>query len=110
MRVDIHAGQNVEGHEEFASQVRGVVESVLDRFRDHIAHVEVRLNDEDPRKSGQIERRCMLEASLAGRERVAVTHQATTPAEAVRGAAEKMTSLIENCFMSGGVIRDPDAT
>jgi len=108
MRVEIHADRSAEGHEEFTEQARGVVENVLDRFRDHIAHVEVRLNEEDPRKSGHGERRCMLEASLAGRERVAVTHQATTPAEAVRGAAEKMTSLIENCFMSGGVIRHRD--
>ena len=99
MEVDINIDRGIDGYEAFAPRVRGVVEDVLARHADFIAHVEVRLNEENHRKKGQAERRCLLEARLAGRESIAVTHQAATTDEAVRGAAKKMTELIETCFL-----------
>jgi ribosome-associated translation inhibitor RaiA len=103
VQVKINTDHNIEGHEEFAAQVRGVVESVLTRFRNRITRVEVHLSEEHSHKSGPDDKRCMLEARLEGRQPVAVTHQAATLDEAVRGAADKMARLIESTL---GRLRD----
>jgi len=103
MQVQINTDHNIEGREVLTTQVRGVVESALARFSDHITRVEVHLSDENSHKSGQNDKRCMLEARLEGRQPIAVTHQAATLEEAVRGAADKMTRLIESTM---GRLRD----
>jgi hypothetical protein len=106
MQVQVNADRDIEGYEVSVSQVRRVVEEALDRFRDRIAHVEVRLNEKDHYRTGQVERRCVLEARLEDRESVSVTHHAVTPDEAVRGAAEKMTTLIETCLAPARMKQD----
>jgi hypothetical protein len=58
--------------------------------------MEVHLSDENSdKKDGYDNMRCMIEARLEGRQPIAVTHQATTLDEAVDGAADKLTNLIE---------------
>lgn len=96
MQVQINTDHNIEGHEVFAGQVRGVVESALTRFTDHITRVEVHMSEEKSRKSGHSGMGCMLEARLEGRKPVAVTHQASTVDEAVSGAAGKMARLLDS--------------
>lgn len=96
MQVQINTDHNIEGHEVFAGQVRGVVESALTRFTDHITRVEVHMSEEKSRKSGHSDMGCMLEARLEGRKPVAVTHQASTVDEAVSGAAGKMARLLDS--------------
>lgn len=72
------------------------MESVLDRVSDRITRVEVHLSDEHGPKNGQADRRCMIEARLAGRQPTAVTHHAATLDLAVDGAAAKLLSSIEH--------------
>ncbi len=97
MQIQIHTGHNIEGHEALATQVSDVVAESLSRFRDRITHVDVHLSDENSdKKGGGHDMRCMIEARLAGYQPLAVTHQAATLDQAVDGAAEKVTSLIEH--------------
>jgi len=96
MQIQINTDHNIEGSEALAEQISGVVESALDRVSDHITRVEVHLSDENSDKSGQNDKRCMMEARLEGRQPVAVTHQAATLDEAVDGAADKLVRLIES--------------
>jgi ribosome-associated translation inhibitor RaiA len=72
------------------------VENALSRLSDHITRVEVHLSQESSHESGQNDKRCMMEARLEGRQPIAVTHQAATLDEAVDGAADKLTGLIES--------------
>ncbi len=96
MQIQINTDDNIEGREELADQVKGVVESALERFSDRITRVEVHLSDENGRKSGQDDKRCMIEARVAGRQPTAVTHQAATLDQAVDGAAEKLRRSLES--------------
>lgn len=96
MQIQINTDHNIEGHEVLATQVSGVVESALSRLSDHITRVEVHLSDENSHKSGQYDKRCMMEARLEGRQPIAVTHQAATLDQAVDGAAGKLTRMIES--------------
>jgi hypothetical protein len=83
----------MEGQDALAAQVTEVVESALSLVRDCISRVEVQLNDEKGDKPGQ---RCVMETRLAGRQSIAVTHRASTLVQAVEGAADKLTQLIES--------------
>lgn len=97
MQIQIHTGHNIEGHEALATQVSGVVEESLSRFSDRITNVDVHLSDENSdKKGGGDDMRCMIEARLEGLQPLAVTHQAETLDQAVDGAAEKVTHLLEH--------------
>ena len=104
MQIEISTDSNIEGREELATHVKGVVESALNRFSDHITRVEVQLSDENSdKKGGNDDMRCMMEARLEGRQPIAVTHHAATVDQAVDGAADKLHRLIESTL---GRLRD----
>lgn len=96
MQIQINTDGNIEGHEELASQVSGVVEDALSRFSDQITRVEVHLSDENSDKNGQHDKRCMMEVRLEGRRPTAVTHQAASMGDAVDGAADKLKRSLES--------------
>ena len=103
MQIQMYTDHNIEGHQALASQVNGVVDSALSRFSDHITRVEVHLSDENSDKSGGNDKRCVMEAHLEGSQPIAVTHQAATLEQAIDGAADKLTRLIESTL---GRLRD----
>jgi ribosome-associated translation inhibitor RaiA len=97
VQIQINTDRNIDGHKALAAQVSGVVENVLSRMSDHITRVEVHLSDENSnKKGGNDNMRCVMEARLEGRRPIAVTHQAATLDQAVDGAADKLTRLIES--------------
>lgn len=107
MQIQINTDHNIEGHEALAAHVSGIVESAVSRFSEHITLVEVHLTDEigqmSSHKSGQNDKRCVMEARLERRHPIAVTHQAATMHQAVDGAADKLTRMIESTL---GRLRD----
>lgn len=96
MQIQINSDHNVKDHAPLATQVSDVVESVLSRVSDHITRAEVHLSDENGDKQGENDKRCMMEARLEGRQPIAVTQQAATLDQAVDGAADKLSRLIES--------------
>ncbi len=97
MQIQVNTDSNIECHEALVAQVSGVVESALSQFSDHITRVEVHLSDENSdKKGGSGDMRCMMEARLEGRQPIVVTDQAETLDQAIDGAADKLTSLIES--------------
>ncbi len=100
MQIQINTDHNVDGHEALATHVRGVVEDSLERFSEHITRVEVHLTDDvgqaSDHKSGQNDKRCVMEARLERHQPIAVTQHADTLHQAVDGAAEKLTRLVEH--------------
>src|SRR5262249_16104667 len=74
------------------------VETGLARFRERLTRVEARLSDVNGPKGGR-DAPCALEARAAGGQPVAVTNEAHTPDDAVKGAIEKMKSLLATTFV-----------
>lgn len=104
MQIQINTDRNIEGREALADRVRDAVESALSRFSDRITRVEIHLSDENSdKKGGHDEIRCMMEARIEGRRPIAVTHQAASVDQAVDGAADKLTRLIDSTI---GRLRD----
>ena len=96
MQIQINTDRHIKGHETFTEKIKKEIESALSRISSHITRVEVHLSDENGDKSGQDDKRCVMEARLEGRQPIAVTHQAATVDKAVEGAIEKMFRLLES--------------
>ena len=96
MQININTDHTIAGNDALNTQVKLEVESALSLFSDHITRVEVHLSDENGSRSGQEDKRCMMEVRLEGRQPVAVTCHAATVDLAIEGAAEKLAGLVES--------------
>ena len=96
MQIQINTDSNIEGREKVAAHVREVVERSLSRFRERITRVEVHLGDENGLKSGQDDKRCMMEVRLENHQPLAVTHHAANLDQAINGALNKLERTIES--------------
>jgi ribosomal subunit interface protein len=103
MQIQIHTDKNIENREGLATHIKTVVEATVDRFSDRITRIEVHLSDENGDKSGQDDKRCMIEARVEGRQPTAVTHHAASVHQAIDGAADKLERMLESAL---GKIRD----
>ncbi|MDQ2666701.1 MAG: ribosomal subunit interface protein [Gemmatimonadota bacterium] len=95
MQIQINTGHNIDGNETMVAATTEIVAHALRHFSAHITRVELHLADENGPKGGDDDIRCTLEARLAGRQPIAVTHHGGTIPLAVHGAASSLVSLIE---------------
>ena len=98
MKIQLNTDVHIEGNEALATHVTTTVKHVLGRFSEHVTRVEVHLSDVNGGKTGDHDKRCMLEARLEGRQPVAVTEQAASLHLAIDGAAHKMARMLESTF------------
>jgi hypothetical protein len=94
MKIQVNTDKNVTGSEELRLSLTSLLSEELSRFNEHITRLEVHLSDEDGIKDGLGDKRCLLEARLGGRQPIAVTNQANTHEQAVRGAVDKLKTSI----------------
>jgi len=97
MLIQVNHDNHIQGSAGLTQAIRAIIEGQLARFGEQITRVEVQLSDEaGAAKSGTNDKRCMLEARLAGMEPVSVTDRGNTVDQSVRGASRKMESLLES--------------
>jgi hypothetical protein len=94
MKVEVNSDARIDADK---PAVTDAVESGLSRFKDRLTRVEVHLSDVNGPKGGP-DVRCAIEARPAGLHPVAVTNDASTPYAAVKGAVDKLTSLLSSTF------------
>lgn len=99
MQVQVETDNHVEGREKLIAHVEGVIRDAVDRYEEHVTHVEAHLGDVNgSEKSGANDMRCMLEARVAGVKNIAVKHQAESLHLAIEGAADKLTKALDSTF------------
>lgn len=98
MQIQFNTDNNIRGSEELRKPLEETISRSLDRFSERITRLEVHLNDENSHKGGDNDRRCMLEARLEGMQPVAVTNNAGTNEEAVRGAVNKLKAALDTAL------------
>ena len=97
MHIQVNTDRNIEGSSDLSRGVEAVVRSTLDRFTDRITRVEIHLSDQNSqKKSGTDDMRCLIEARLAGRQPISVSHQAETVEKAVDGAVKQLRRSIDS--------------
>ncbi|MFO0951987.1 MAG: HPF/RaiA family ribosome-associated protein [Isosphaeraceae bacterium] len=98
MQVQVHTDNHVKGGSELFGFVETEVRGTLSRFGEQITRVEVHLNDLNGHKTGPHEKRCLMEARIAGHQPVAVHHEADTLDAAVSGAVDKLEKSLDHLF------------
>lgn len=96
MIIQVNTDSSIENDAGLTAHVESVVEKALGRFSEKITRIEVHLHDENAHKSGDDDKRCLLEVRLAGLQPQAVSHHAETTDKALSGACDKMKSLLES--------------
>jgi ribosome-associated translation inhibitor RaiA len=84
------------GGEALATTVTEMLESALSRFSALVTRVEVHLSDENGKKGGKDDKRCVLEVRMEGRKPVAVIDHAATVKQAVQGAIDKAVRMLDS--------------
>lgn len=96
MLIQFNTDNNITESESVKGPLIALIEQKLKRFDDHLTRIEVHLSDENGKKSGKNDIRCMLEARPEGMQPIAVTNDGNTKEEAVRGAIDKMKSALDS--------------
>ena len=97
MQVQVHTDNHIEGTLAMSQWASENVTTALARFKDQITRVVVHFSDENSgKKSTPEDKLCTLEVRMEGRQALVVKNQAANLNQALDGATEKMTRLIDN--------------
>ena len=96
MQIQINSDHHIAATPEMAGRVQRLVRDVLDRYAERITRVEVHLNDLNGVKGGNNDKRCLMEARVAGFGPIDASHEAPDLLLAIDGAMEKLERAIEH--------------
>ena len=97
MLIQVNTDKHIDGSEALRREVEAAAQDVLGRFGDRITRVSVHLTDANSgAKAGADDKRCVVEARLAGLEPMSVSDRAATVEDAVEGALGKLSRSIES--------------
>lgn len=94
MQIQLNSDKHIVGSPGMQEWLERVITHELRHCAEAITRVEVHLNDTNGAKSGEHDKRCMLEARLAGRQPVSVEHRAASVDLAVNGAAAQLARAV----------------
>ncbi len=95
MIIQFNTDNNIKGTEAVREPLIAMIAEGLKRHSAQITRIEVYLTDQNGKKSGENDKRCVLEARLAGMQPVSVSNDADTRDQAVEGAIDKLNSSLE---------------
>ncbi len=107
MKIQFNTDKTISGNEKDQHYFTSLIAEGLKNFESHITRIEVHLSDENGKKEGLDDMRCLLEARIEGRQPLAVSCQADTVEFAVSGAIDKLTASLETIL---GRIQDHQKT
>jgi hypothetical protein len=103
MQIQLNTDNHVHGEESLAQWAERELRQRLHRFGDHITRIEIHLSDVNGARVSELDKRCKLEARLAGRAPLTVSHDAGKVADALFGAADKLARALDTAL---GRVRD----
>lgn len=96
MIIQVNTDSSIENNEKLTTYVKEVVAKSLNRFTDKVTRIEVHLHDENAHKSGSDDKRCRIEARLAGHQPLTVTEHTDSIDKSIAGACDKMKSALDS--------------
>ncbi|MCF8466504.1 MAG: HPF/RaiA family ribosome-associated protein [Sneathiella sp.] len=96
MQIQINTDENIDGGEKLSARISAQIRERLDRFSQHITRIEVHLSDSNADKSGDSDKRCLIEVRLEGRQPEVVSDKAATLESAYSGAINKLQRALES--------------
>lgn len=99
MKVQVNASNAIQNKEALESWANGFLNERLARFAQDVTSIEAQLTDENhATKGGDADKRCMLEARVAGRAPLAVTAFGADQNLAFRAATEKLEHALDHAL------------
>jgi len=98
MQIRLNTDESIMGSEGLARHTEELVRKTLDHFAGQITRVEVHLSDVNGGRAGEKDKRCMMEARVAGLQPIAVSEQADSVHQALDGAAHKLKRSLEGAL------------
>ncbi len=89
MQIQINYG-DIESSDALTEHVETSVHHAVSHFEDQVTRVEVHLRDDKQKRKGPDDKRCLIEARIAGKQPLAVEARAREIYKAVTEAAGKM--------------------
>ncbi|MEO8026759.1 MAG: HPF/RaiA family ribosome-associated protein [Bryobacteraceae bacterium] len=102
MKIQVNSDKTIAVDASLTRFVEREVTRVLDRFARKITRVEIHLSDVDNRKTGQADKRCLVEARPAGARPRTASAKTTTMASAVVEALGKMQRSLATFYGRNG--------
>ena len=96
MKIQINTDNHITGDVTRLDEVGTTIIETLDHLAKHVTRVEVHLSDENGKKAGIRDKRCMMEARLEGHQPMAVIAESDSLDEAINDAAEKLKSSLDH--------------
>jgi len=95
MQIQVNTDNHTAGSAQLTRRVETVVEDAFGRFGDRLTRVEVHFADENSRhKTGDDDKRCVMEARLAGLQPITVSANGSSPDQALDGAVSKLKTAL----------------
>ena len=98
MKVQVNSDKTIAVHAGLIRFVESEVSRVLGTFAQRLTRVEVHLSDVDGRKTGQVDKRCLIEVRPAGARPLSASAKATKLESAVGEALGKAKRLLATFF------------
>jgi len=95
MQIQLNTDHHIVGSPQLQERVEQMLTDELKHLADALTRIEVHLNDVNSGKSGEDDKRCQLEARLAGMPPVSVEHRAATLELAINGAAAQLSKVLQ---------------
>jgi hypothetical protein len=109
MKIQIDTDTHIHPSAVLQQQVRRIVGDALDRQDDHVDVVDVHLSDEFGQNGGGSYMNCIIETRIEGHAVLAVNESAVKLDQAVSGAADKLSRLIEHTMHPPAIAPSPEA-
>jgi len=94
MQIKVHTDNHITGDERLDEYTDALIRGAVEHFQDYVTRVDAHLADENSGKGPSQDKRCTLEAHVAGQAPVAVTAHAGTVREAMTAAAGKLEKVL----------------
>jgi ribosome-associated translation inhibitor RaiA len=96
MVIQFDIAHSINANDAFRAPFIELLNEKLDRFDKNISRLEVHLSDETGYKNGVNDKRCLLEAHIAGMPHIVVTNHGSSYEQAVDGAAHKLIGSLSS--------------
>lgn len=95
MIIQFNTDKTVSGNERGGAYFTDLIKNDLERFSSHVTRVEVHLSDENGKKEGHKDIRCLMEARIEGHQPIVVTSQENNVEKSVSEALVKMKASLK---------------
>ncbi len=95
MTIQFNTDKTISGEERQEDFFTAQISKDLERFHSHITRIEVHLSDENGKKDGVKDIRCLIEARIEGKQPIAASDQANNIELAISGATHKLKAALE---------------